>query len=57
MATKMTEKELIVRREFIAPLGFLNVRLIIPQEGGPAPRNPLLEFAERSFSVGALVFV
>jgi hypothetical protein len=57
MATKMTEKELIVRREFIAPLGFLNVRLIIPQEAGPAPRNPLLEFAERSFSVGALVFV
>ncbi len=27
------------------PLGFLKVRLIFPQEGGRAPRNPLLEFA------------
>jgi len=26
-------------------LGFSNVRLIFPQEGGPAPWNPLLEFA------------
>jgi len=27
------------------PLGFLNVRLIFPQEGGRAPWNPLLESA------------
>ena len=25
------------------PLGFLSLRLIFPQEGAPAPRNPLLE--------------
>src|SRR6266403_4540708 len=42
MATKMTEKRVMVRREFILPLGFLNVRLIFPQEGGRAPWNPLL---------------
>jgi len=45
MATKMTEKRALVRREFILPLGFLNVRLIFPQEGGRAPWNPLLESA------------
>src|SRR5439155_17175239 len=45
MATQMMEKRVMVRREFIVPLGFLKVRLIFPQEGGPAPRNPLLEFA------------
>src|SRR5882757_7167214 len=28
MATKMTEKRVLVRREFILPLGFLNVRLL-----------------------------
>jgi len=28
MATKMTEKRVMVRREFILPLGFLNVRLL-----------------------------
>src|SRR5216684_6722173 len=42
MATKMTEKRVMVRREFILPLGFLNVRLIFPQEAGRAPWNPLL---------------
>src|SRR5436305_11876672 len=42
MATKMTEKRVMVRREFIVPLGFLNVRLIFPQEGGRAPWKPLL---------------
>lgn len=36
---------MMLRREFIGPLGFLNVRLIFPQEGGPPPRNPLLKFA------------
>jgi hypothetical protein len=41
--TKMIEEKVIVRREFIVPLGFFNVRLIFTQEGGPAPRNPLLE--------------
>src|SRR5882672_12942735 len=45
VATKMTEKKVMVRREFIVPLGFLNVRLIFPQEGGRAPWNPLLESA------------
>ena len=42
MKTKMTEKRVLVRREFILPLGFLNVRLIFPQEAGRAPWNPLL---------------
>jgi len=27
----MVEKKVVVRREFIVPLGFLNVRLIFPQ--------------------------
>jgi len=39
----MIEKKVTVRREIIVPLGFLNVRLIFTQEGGPAPWNPLLE--------------
>jgi hypothetical protein len=42
---KIIEKRVVVRREFIVPLGFLNVRLIFPQEGGGAPWNPLLESA------------
>src|SRR5713101_8914095 len=41
----MIEKKVVVRRKFIAPLGFLNFRVIFPQEGGRAPRNPLLESA------------
>ena len=41
----MIVKKVMVRREFIVPLGFLNVRHIFPQEGGRAPRNPLLESA------------
>src|SRR2546422_1244704 len=43
MATRMIAKKVMVRREFIVPLGFLNVRLIFPQESGQAPRNPPLE--------------
>src|SRR5260370_16493861 len=43
-ATKMIEKKVIIRREFIVPLRS-NVRLIFPQEDGPAPWNPLLESA------------
>src|SRR6266436_4186431 len=45
MATRMIVQKMMVRREFIVPLGFLNVRLIFPQEGGRAPWNPLLESA------------
>src|SRR6267378_4126103 len=45
MATRMIVKKVMVCREFIVPLGFLNVRHIFPQEGGRAPRNPLLESA------------
>src|SRR5260370_17209648 len=44
-ATKMIAKDVMVRREFIVPLRSLNVRLIFPQEDGPAPWNPLLESA------------
>src|SRR5260370_41058558 len=44
-ATKMIAKTVIIRREFIVPLGSLNVQLIFPQEDGPAPWNPLLESA------------
>jgi len=40
----MIEKKVIIRREFIVPLRS-NVRLIFPQEDGPAPWNPLLESA------------
>jgi len=47
MATQMIEKRVMVRREFIVPLGFLKVRLIFPQEGGRAPWNPLLESAAK----------
>src|SRR6266581_2590920 len=43
VATRRTETKVTVRREFIVPLGFLNLRLIFPQEGASAPRNPLLE--------------
>src|SRR5712664_3107037 len=42
-ATRMIETNVMVRRDFIVPLGFLKLRLIFPQEGGPAPRIPLLE--------------
>src|SRR5438552_17156922 len=45
MATRMTKKKVMVRREFIVPLGFLNVRLIFTQEGEQALRNPLPERA------------
>jgi hypothetical protein len=45
IATRMIEKNVMVRREFTVPLEFMNVRLIFPQEGGPAPRNPLPESA------------
>src|SRR5712691_7114556 len=48
IATQMMEKRVMVRREFIGPLGFLKVRLIFPQEGGRAPWNPLLESAAMS---------
>jgi hypothetical protein len=41
----MNEKKVMVRRDFIVPLGFLDVRLIFPQEGEQAARNPLLESA------------
>ena len=41
----MIEKKVVVRRKFIAPLGFLNFRVIFPQDGGRTPRNPLLESA------------
>jgi hypothetical protein len=41
----MVEQKVKVRREFIVPLGFLNVEPIFPQDGGRAPPNPLLEFA------------
>src|SRR6266481_7380915 len=40
MAKRMTKKKVMVRREFIVPLGFLDVRLIFTQEGEPALRNP-----------------
>src|ERR1700687_6438178 len=43
MATRMIVKKMMVRQEFIVPLGFLNVRHIFPQEGGQVPRNPLVE--------------
>src|SRR5438552_14897599 len=33
MATRMTKKKVMVRREFIVPLGFLDVRPIFTQEG------------------------
>lgn len=36
---------MMVRREFIMSLGSLNVPHIFPQEGRPAPWNPLLESA------------
>jgi hypothetical protein len=45
MTTTMIEKTVMVRREFIVPLEFLNVRLIFPQESGPTPRNPPRESA------------
>src|SRR5260370_40604078 len=41
-AAKMTEKNLMVRREFIEPLGFMDTRTIFPQESGRTRRNPLL---------------
>lgn len=41
----MIENNWMFRREFMVPLGYLNAVLIFPQEGGPAPRNPLLESA------------
>src|SRR6266849_4289673 len=42
-AAKMMENNVMVRREFIVPFGVLGFQHIFPQEGGPAPRNPLLE--------------
>src|SRR5258707_4194917 len=42
-AAKMTEKNVIVRWEFIEPLGFMDIRTIFPQESGRTRRNPLLE--------------
>src|SRR5260370_13658691 len=45
MATTMIVTWVMVGREFIVPLGFLEVQHIFPQEGGRARLNPLLESA------------
>ncbi len=37
------EKNVIVRWEFIEPLGFMDIRTIFPQESGRTRQNPLLE--------------
>src|SRR5260370_25547400 len=42
MPPKRIEKNVMVRRGFIMSLGSLNVPHIFPQEGRPAPWNPLL---------------
>src|SRR5260370_38761323 len=42
MPPRRIEKNVMVRRGFIMSLGSLNVPHIFPQEGRPAPSNPLL---------------
>src|SRR6266436_3341787 len=42
MPPRRIEKNVMVRRGFIMSLGSLNVPHIFPQEGRPAPWNPLL---------------
>src|SRR5712671_2541624 len=42
MPPRRIEKNVMVRPEFIMSLGSLNVPHIFPQEGRPAPWNPLL---------------
>src|SRR5690348_18266149 len=42
LATKMVETKRMVRREFIVPLAYLNVRIIFAQESRAVPWNPLL---------------
>src|SRR5258708_33865827 len=42
-AAKMMEKNVIVRWEFIEPLGFMDIRTSFPQESGRTRLNSLLE--------------
>src|SRR5258708_34969910 len=54
MATRMIGTKVMVRREFIVPLGFLDVQHIFPQEGGIAADSSRGFYCARPPSCGIL---